>query len=327
MIMQHDKLFIYQLLPRLFSNGNSSNRFNGSITENGCGKFNDITDELLAQLKENGYTHVWYIGILAHASATDYTHHGIPRQFPEIVKGKAGSPYAVRDYYDVDPDLSEVVPDRMKEFESLIQRTRMAGLKVIIDNVPNHVARNYQSIAKPEGLRDFGEDDDPSVAFSPRNNFYYLPEQSLEIQFSEEEIKERIYREFPAKATGNDCFTNRPTRYDWYETVKLNYGIDYMGGGVTHFDPIPDTWEKMREVFLFWARKGVDGFRCDMAEMVPLAFWRWVIPQVKEYFPDILFVAEIYNPDAYRDFLDEDGFDYLYTPVPAYTRPLVCQWL
>jgi len=326
MIMQHDKLFIYQLLPRLFSNGNSSNRFNGSITENGCGKFNDITDELLAQLKENGYTHVWYIGILAHASATDYTHHGIPRQFPEIVKGKAGSPYAVRDYYDVDPDLSEVVPDRMKEFESLIQRTRKAGLKVIIDNVPNHVARNYQSIAKPEGLRDFGEDDDPSVAFSPRNNFYYLPEQSLEIQFSEEEIKERIYREFPAKATGNDCFTNRPTRYDWYETVKLNYGIDYMGGGVTHFDPIPDTWEKMREVFLFWARKGVDGFRCDMAEMVPLAFWRWVIPQVKEYFPDILFVAEIYNPDAYRDFLDEDGFDYLYDKVGLYDtlRDVAC---
>ncbi len=316
--MQRDKLFIYQLLPRLFSNGNSTNRFNGSIAENGCGKFNDITDDLLAQLKENGYTHVWYIGVLAHASATDYTHHGIPRQFPEIVKGKAGSPYAVRDYYDVDPDLSEVVPDRMKEFERLIRRTRKAGLKVIIDNVPNHVARNYQSIAKPEGVKDFGEDDDPSEAFSPRNNFYYLPGQPLEIQFSEEEREEKIYREYPAKATGNDCFTNGPTRYDWYETVKLNYGIDYMGGGVTHFDPIPDTWEKMKEIFLFWARKGVDGFRCDMAEMVPLAFWRWVIPRVKEHFPTILFVAEIYNPDAYRDFLGGDGFDYLYDKVGLY---------
>ncbi len=214
----------------------------------------------------------------------------------------------------------------MIEFERLIRRTRKAGLKVIIDNVPNHVARNYQSIAKPKGVKDFGEDDDTSVAFSPRNNFYYLPDQSLEIQFTEKEREEKIYREFPAKATGNDCFTNRPSRNDWYETVKLNYGIDYMGRGATHFDPIPDTWEKMKDIFLFWARKGVDGFRCDMAEMVPLAFWRWVIPKVKEHFPAILFVAEIYNPDAYRDFLGEDGFDYLYDKVGLYDtlRDVAC---
>ncbi len=324
--MQNNKLFIYQLLPRLFGNQTSANVFNGSIEMNGCGKFNDITPRVLNWLKESGYTHVWYIGVLAHASATDYTAYGIPRQFPGIVKGKAGSPYAIRDYYDVDPDLAEEVPHRMKEFEALVGRTHEAGLKVLIDNVPNHVARQYQSIAKPRGVKDFGEGDDPAVAFSPRNNFYYLPGQALEMEFAGRAADGDSYREFPAKATGNDCFSNKPARDDWYETVKLNYGVDYLNGMAASFDPVPDTWVKMRDVFLFWAAKGVDGFRCDMAEMVPLAFWRWVIPQVKERFAGTLFVAEIYNPAAYRGFLDKDGFDYLYDKVGLYDvlRDVAC---
>ncbi|SFL01085.1 alpha-amylase family protein [Proteiniphilum acetatigenes] len=314
----NQKIFIYQLLPRLFGNRATANKINGSIEENGTGKFNDISDTVLQKIKASGYTHVWYIGVLAHASATDYTAYGLPAEYPEIIKGKAGSPYAVRDYYDVDPDLAMSVPGRMVEFEALIRRTHTAGLKVIIDNVPNHVARNYRSVNKPKGVKDFGEGDDTSQAFSPQNNFYYIPGQPLEIQRSHRESTGPAYNEFPAKATGNDCFSNRPTQFDWYETVKLNYGVDYLNGRQAHFDPIPDTWVKMRDILLYWAEKDVDGFRCDMAEMVPLAFWQWAIPQIKEKFPNIIFLAEIYNPSVYRDFLADNIFDYLYDKVGLY---------
>lgn len=312
------KLFIYQLLPRLFGNTAVPDKINGSLEENGVGKFNAISDTVLRKIKANGYTHIWYIGVLAHASATDYTAYGIPGEYPEIIKGKAGSPYAVRDYYDVDPDLAVDIPDRMGEFEALIQRTHAAGLKVIMDHVPNHVARNYHSISKPEGVKDFGADDDNSLAFSPQNNFYYLPGQPLEIQLSPGKLAGFSYREFPAKATGNDCFSSKPTQFDWYETVKLNYGVDYRNDRRTFFDPIPDTWIKMRDILLCWAEKNIDGFRCDMAEMTPLEFWKWAIPQIKAKFPRLLFLAEIYNPSVYRDFLSGNIFDYLYDKVGLY---------
>lgn len=314
----NQKLFIYQLLPRLFGNTVDTNKMNGSIEENGTGKFNDITAGVLHKIKENGYTHIWYIGVLAHASATDYTAYGLPEEYPEIIKGKAGSPYAVRDYYDVDPDLAVSVPDRMTEFETLVQRTHAAGLKIIIDNVPNHVARNYRSLNKPEGVKDFGEGDDTGAAFSPQNNYYYIPGQPLQIQFSLKKSTNFTYNECPAKVTGNDCFSHTPGQFDWYETVKLNYGVDYLNGKQAYFDPVPDTWIKMRDILLYWAKKDIDGFRCDMAEMVPLAFWRWVIPQVKAEFPGIIFLAEIYNPSVYRDFLADNTFDYLYDKVGLY---------
>lgn len=316
--MQQSKLFIYQWFPRLFGNRVAVNSFNGTLEENGCGKMNDMSDDLLKNLKDNGYTHIWYIGIPAHASTTDYSTYGIPRPSPGIIKGKAGSPYAIRDYYDVDPDLAVDVAARMTELEALISRTHRAGLKVIIDYVPNHVARDYQSVAKPEGVQDFGEDDDVTVAFSADNNFYYLPGESLEIQLPPDKKVNFNYEEYPAKVTGNDSFTARPTQYDWYETVKLNYGVDYVDGRTAHFDPLPDTWLKMREILLFWAEMGIDGFRCDMAEMVPLEFWKWVISQVKSRFPGLIFVAEIYNPVLYRDFLADDTFDYLYDKVGLY---------
>ncbi len=324
--MQKNKIFVYQILTRLFGNKNSRNKPHGTIEENGSGKFNDITDIVLNELKEAGYTHVWYIGALAHASATDYTEYGIPRQFPEIVKGKAGSPYAIRDCYDVDPDLAVNVKKRMKEFEELIARTHNAGLNVLIDFVPNHVARNYQSIAKPKHVEDFGEKDDTSVVFAPHNNFYYLPGQPLDLQFLRDKGVEVNYVENPAKATGNDCFANKPSEYDWYDTVKLNYGVDYLNERRRCFDPIPNTWKKMRDILFFWAAKDIDGFRCDMAEMVPLEFWKWVIPQIKAQFPDIIFFAEIYNPSVYRDFLADNTFDYLYDKVGLYDvlRDVAC---
>ena len=321
-----EKIFVYQILTRIFGNKNQKNIKNGSIEENGCGKFNDINDRVLKEIYEAGYTHVWYIGILAHSSTTNYEKYGIPHQFPEIVKGKAGSPYAVRDYYDVDPDLAVDIDNRFAEFDDLIERTHKANLKVIIDFVPNHLARNYQSIAKPKSVEEFGEKDKKNFAFHPQNNFYYLPGQFLSLDWLKYAGFQIEYSEFPAKVTGNDCFTNSPSQYDWYETVKLNYGIDYKNGRIAYFHPIPNTWIKMRDILLYWASNKVDGFRCDMAEMVPLEFWKWAIPQIKRSYPGIIFLAETYNPTEYRNYLASNIFDYLYDKVGLYDvlRDVAC---
>ncbi len=324
--MQNKKIFIYQIFTRLFGNNNPNKVFNGTIEENGSGKLQDISDKAIKAIVKNGYTHIWLTGILAHSSTTDYTAYGIPKEYPEIIKGKAGSPYAIRDYYDINPDLAVGVKKRMFEFEELIERIHKNELKVIIDFVPNHLSRNYKSINKPADVEDFGEQDDNTKAFSHSNNFYYLPGQALEIQFANNSQKETAYTEYPAKATGNDCFTNKPTLHDWYETVKLNYGIDYQNGYVKHFEKIPDTWIKMRDILIYWAGKNVDGFRCDMAEMVPIEFWRWAIPQVKAKYPELLFIAEVYNPNEYRNFLHNNCFNYLYDKVGVYdiVRDVAC---
>ncbi len=314
------KIIIYQVIPRLFGNGTVPCKESGTIAENGCGKLGFFSDSIFRRIKKLGVSHVWYTGVIRHATATDYSRYGIPRQHPAVVKGKAGSPYAIADYYDIDPDLADDVNDRVGEFEDLVRRTHEAGLKVIIDFVPNHVARQYKSVAKPEGVKDLGETDDKGMGFSPKNNFYYCPGTpfSPDIDLSCRGT-EAPYTEMPAKATGNDRFDNRPGRNDWYETVKLNYGIDYCdaGGRSYHFSPVPDTWLKMTDILLFWAGKGVDGFRCDMAEMVPPEFWDWCIKKVKAYNPDILFIGEVYNPGLYRRYV-ESGFDYLYDKVGMY---------
>ncbi len=322
-----EKAIIYQIFTRLFGNTNTTRKHNGTLTDNGCGKLNAFTPAVLRRIKELGATHVWYTGVIRHATTTDYTRYGIPRQHPAVVKGNAGSPYAITDYYDIDPDLATNVEKRMNEFESLVKRTHKAGLKMIIDFVPNHVARQYKSIAKPEGIADFGENDNTGMQFSPQNNFYYCPEQSFAADIDFYHGEELPYEEFPAKATGNDCFGNRPGRNDWYETVKLNYGVDYCdaGGVSTHFSPTPDTWKKMLDILLFWAGKGVDAFRCDMAEMVPSAFWQWVTTEVRKKHHNVKFIGEVYNPGRYREYINA-GFDYLYDKVGMYDslRDVVC---
>lgn len=315
------KFTIYQVLPRLFGNTVNLPVHAGSITENGCGKFKNFSGKALREIKQLGITHVWYTGVIEHATQTDYSGYGIRPDHPGVVKGKAGSAYAIKDYYDVDPDLAVSVPDRMKEFENLVSRTHREGLKVIIDFVPNHVAREYRSDAKPEGVSDLGSDDQTDKAFSTSNNFYYLPGQTFTPQFDA-----GSYTEFPAKATGNDQFTPSPGLNDWYETVKLNYGVDYLNGRSTHFHPVPSTWLKMKEILLFWASKKVDGFRCDMAEMVPVEFWEWAIAAVKQHYPELIFIAEVYNPAEYSNYLFKGGFDYLYDKVGLYDslRNIVC---
>ena len=319
---------IYQIFTRLYGACQPANNLpNGTIADNGVAKFNEFTADTLQRIKDYGFTHVWFTGVLEHATKTDYTRYGIHLDHPWIVKGRAGSPYAIKDYFDVDPDLAEDVSNRMAEFEALLERTHKTGLKFVIDFVPNHVARSYHSDVAPKGFEDLGVGDDEELAFTPRNNFYYCWGEPLHTEnFVEAEKGGIPYLEHPAKATGNDVFHAWPNRNDWYETVKLNYGVDYNGGGAQHFAPIPSTWQKMTDILLFWASKGVDAFRCDMAEMVPVAFWHYAIAQVKAKY-DVQFIAEVYNPNEYRNYIHHGGFDYLYDKVGLYDtlRAVICQ--
>jgi glycosidase len=320
------KIVIYQMLPRLFGNKKNINTPYGTLTENGVGKFNDITPKALKGIREMGVSHVWYTGVIEHATLSDNTSYGIPLDDADVVKGRAGSPYAIKDYYDVAPDLAVSVSGRMKEFEQLVSRTHAEGMKVIIDFVPNHVARSYKSDAKPADVKDLGETDDKSQAFSPKNNFYYLPGQAFEVprgyvslgRNNDFPTKDGKFEENPAKATGNDQFSASPGINDWFETVKLNYGVDIQNNRQKHFDPIPDTWTKMKDILVYWTNKNVDGFRCDMAEMVPVEFWNWVIPQIKLVNPNIIFIAEIYNPGEYRNYITQGRFNFLYDKVQLY---------
>lgn len=316
---------IYQMITRLFGNSNTTNKPWGTIEENGVGKFNDISNIALNELKAIGYTHIWFTGVIEHAILTDYTAYGIPLDDADVVKGRAGSPYAIKDYYDVNPDLAENVDKRMIEFEALVQRTHLAGIKVIIDFVPNHVARRYNSDSRPPDIKDFGVNDLTTSSFDPNNNFYYIPGSSFSVPEGYQSLgenafttKNRKFEERPAKASGNDVFSSQPSVNDWFETIKLNYGVDIQNGGETHFDPIPDTWLKMKDILLYWASKNIDGFRCDMAEMIPIEFWKWVTKEVKDVYPNIIFIAEIYNPNVYRDYIQQGGFDYLYDKVELY---------
>ncbi len=322
---ENEKIVIYQMMTRLFGNKDTSNIRYGTLAENGVGKMNDISNKALTEIQQLGVSHVWYTGIIAHALLTDYTAYGIPTDDADVVKGRAGSPYAITDYYAVHPDLAEEVDSRMEEFEFLVQRTHNAGMKVIIDFVPNHVARSYQSLQKPDSIQDLGETDDTSIAFHQHNNFYYIPDTPLEVPDNYKPLgdkkhptKDGSFDENPAKVTGNNVFSASPSKDDWFETIKLNYGIDFENDEAQHFDPVPDTWHKMKDILMFWSSKNIDGFRCDMAEMVPVEFWEWAIPLVKNEYPDVIFIAEIYNPEAYRDYLQQGKFDFLYDKVQLY---------
>lgn len=319
-----EKMIIYQVFPRWFGNTNTKPVRNGSLEENGVGKFSDFTPLALSKIKGLGTTHIWYTGVIEHATQTDYTAYHIQKDHRAVVKGKAGSPYAIKDYYDIDPDLADHVENRMEEFEALVARTHDAGMKVIIDFVPNHVARQYHSDAQYNFIEELGQNDNTSKAFDPNNNFYYIPGQPLTLPFTNDD-EGLGYSEFPAKATGNDRFDAFPNCNDWYETVKLNYGVDYLNGRSKHFDPIPNTWHKMLDILRFWASKQIDGFRCDMAEMVPVEFWEWAIPLVKKDYP-VIFIAEVYNPAEYRNYIFNGHFDYLYDKVGLYDtlRAVIC---
>jgi len=319
------KLIIYQLLPRLFGNANTTNKFYGSIEENGSGKFNDITAKALTEIKNMGFTHIFYTGVIEHATMTDYSAFGIKPDDPDVVKGRAGSPYAIKDYYDTDPDLAVDVKNRIGEYEALIKRTHDSGLKVLMDFVPNHVARTYASDAKPAGVRDIGEDDDKTKAFDAKNDFYYLPGQSFTVPAGynpggdgfTSPLKDGKFDENPAKATGN-VFSAAPSIDYWFETIKLNYGWDCLDNYKSYFDPVPPLWNKLYDILHYWTQKGVDGFRCDMIEYVPVEFWAWLIPKLKAEHPDLIFIGEAYHYSLYRQYIFDGKFDYLYDKTGLY---------
>lgn len=307
------KPIIYQIFTRVYGNTNDHCTFDGTIEQNGVGKMNDINDAALASIAEMGFTHVWYTGVIRHASTTNYDFISHPAN-QNVVKGRAGSPYAICDYYDVDPDLAEDVEHRMDEFKALVARSHRHGLKVMIDFVPNHVARNYYSDARPD-IPQIGGADYKNVSFSVNNNFYYIPGQPF---VSPVHDRDDIYVEDPAVVSGNDAFTATPSKDDWYETVKLNYGVDYQNNREKHFEQRPDTWTKMRDILLYWIEETkIDGFRCDMVEMVPSEFWQWALGNVKTKYPEIVFMAESYNMDLYREYISA-GFDLLYDKVNFY---------
>ena len=320
MTKRNDKLVVLQMMFHLWGNTNTTNKENGSAEENGVTKFKDINDKALKELKKFGYSHLYMTGLIEHATMEDLSAIGIPKDNPEVVKGRSGSPFAIKDYYDVNPFFATNPKKRLVEFDSMVTRIHKNGLKLIMDFVPNHVAREYHSDMKPAGVKDFGQDDDQSKGFAPNNNFYYLPNTEFKVPAGVvPPVKaDKPYYESPAKVSGNDVFTAQPTIDDWFETVKLNYGVDILDHRRTHFDSIPDTWLKMVHILKYWAAKGTDGFRCDMAEMVPVEFWKYAIAEVKKEYPAVIFIAEIYRPHEYHSYIKTGGFDYLYDKVGLY---------
>lgn len=297
------KVIIYQMLPRLWGNIGGKNIKNGTLKDNGCGKFSSIDTISLEYLRSLGVSHVWYTGIIRHATAEDSA--GCTPSSADWVKGRAGSPYSITDYYDVNPYLADEPENRMEEFHKLVERTHAAGLKVIIDFVPNHVARDYGRFAAahpaPTGMAALGESDDKSVHWKDSNDFFYYPGIPLALP-----IQNQTYMEMPAMASGNS-YTSSPGVNDWYDTIKLNY-----------CDTHTETWEKMYDIVNFWAGQGVDGFRCDMVELVPPAFFKWLISRIKKDRPDLLFVAEVYQKTLYSKYIREIGFDLLYDKSGIY---------
>lgn len=319
---------IYQLFVRTFGNKNTDPVFDGDKSQNGCGTFASINNNALNALKDLGITHIWLTGVIRHSSMTSYPELGIKSTNLLITKGKAGSPYSIVDYYDIDPDLAVNPEYRHEEFDDVVARIHEKGMKVIIDFVPNHLAREYKSLCKPLDEEEFGVNDNKDVAFNINNNFYYCPNQEFVVprqrdnettqaqnQSSQSLVFDTQYKEFPAKASGNDVFSPSPSVNDWYDTVKLNYGVDYQNNARC-FEPIPNTWYKMFNIMMYWCERGVDGFRVDMAEMVPIEFWRWAIFLLRESY-DVTMIAEIYQPYMYKDYVNA-GFDYLYDKVGLY---------
>ncbi|SFF44629.1 alpha-amylase family protein [Flavobacterium xueshanense] len=340
------KEVVYQVFTRLFGNQNTTNKPWGTIEENGVGKFNDFTNTALKEIKDLGVTYIWYTGVPHHALIRDYSVIGITNDDPEVVKGRAGSPYAVKDYYNVNPDLAVNPANRLQEFEALIARTHKAGLKLIIDIVPNHIARKYEGKSNPVGVRDFGADDDTTVEYKRDNNFYYIPNTRFEIPDTDRPLNgeknplvDGKFEESPAKWTGNGSRMAKPDRNDWYETIKVNYGIrpdgskdfpELPAGFDTksyqeHFDfwkgkDVPNSWDKFKDIALYWSAKGVDGFRFDMAEMVPYEFWSYMNSAIKVNNPDAFLLAEVYNPKEYRNYIHLGKMDYLYDKVETYDK-------
>ena len=299
-----NKPIIYQMLPRLWGNDKARPKKNGTLSDNGTGKISDIDSNTLEYIKWLGCSHIWLTGMIRHS--TQSSEEGCMASHPQFVKGKAGSPYAICDYYDINPYLADNPEDRIDEFKDLIKRVHEAGLKVIIDFVPNHVARDYGKISPAEDHPMLGREDDKSVHWKEENDFIYYPGCELQLPTACPKGM-KPYHEMPAMATGNNCYSAEPGINDWFETVKINY-CDFR----------TPTWDKMLDIVKYWASMGVDGFRCDMVELVPAEFMKWLIAEVKNEYPSVIFIAEVYKKELYNEYVRNVGFDFLYDKSGLY---------
>jgi glycosidase len=322
------RIRIYQLFVRLFGNTNETRKQNGTLADNGVGRFADINPAALRSIREMGFTHIWLTGVLQQATATDYSECGQPADDPDLLKGLAGSPYAIKDYFDACPDYARKPAERLKEFRHLLDRLHAHDLKAIIDLVPNHVARSCDSCIKPDcnfgTCGGGGAGDDVTKFFDPQNNFFYLTPDAngppLRLPTCRDGVPVSPTCQVPGvkcdgffegerafgRVTGNNVVSWTPHLNDWYETVKLNYGFDFTdpSKSVREYPnawspdkPTPDTWRKMDQIIAHWQSLGVDGFRCDMAHMVPPEFWSWVIAQARRRQPEVFFMGEAYDDD------------------------------
>ncbi|MGI8431356.1 MAG: hypothetical protein ACR2MW_03580 [Chthoniobacterales bacterium] len=303
---ERGRLRIYQLFVRLFGNVNETRQPNGALAQNGVGKFNDINDAALKSLAQMGFSHIWLTGVLEQASGTAHPTIEQPAADPDLLKGLAGSPYAIEDYFDVCADYAVEPKHRLAEFKALLGRIHAHKMKALIDFVPNHVARCYHSDIHPEV--DFGREDDVAHFFNPANNFFHLQPNEQGPPLKLPTWRDGVALSptcqvagmgcdglFPAekehgRVTGNNVVSWQPSLNDWYETVKLNYGYDFTDpaknrreypNARTPDKPVPNTWEKMDRVIAYWQSLGVDGFRCDMAHMEPPEFWKWLIAKAR----------------------------------------------
>lgn len=322
------RLEVYQLLVRTFGNINETRVPNGTLAENGTGRFDDLNPAAAAALADMGMTHVWFTGALQQATSTDWSEVGEPADDPDILKGRAGSPYAIRDYFDVAPDYAVDPAARHTAFRAAVSAMHAEGLDVLLDFVPNHVARSYASSVRPE--RSFGAGDRTDVFYTRDNHFFYLqvgdaptqmpgfdratqtpisPTCSVLAATAGDYQCDGLYdwtnggETDWGRVTGNNVASWSPDLGSWYETVKLNYGFDYTTGAFEHpavgapEAPIPRTWEVMDEVIAHWQSLGVDGFRVDMAHMVPMAFHEWLISRSRARDPNVFWMAEAYDTD------------------------------
>ena len=326
---QRIKPVIYQLVVRYFGNTTTANEPSGSLAVNGCGTFADIDRAALDSLRSLGATHVWLTGVLRQATLTDHGGLGLPPDDPDVVKGVAGSFYAVRDYFDVCPDYAVDPVHRLDEFRALVQRVHAAGMKALIDFIPNHVARGYHSVVRPD--LDFGIGDDTGRSFSPANHFFYVTDQPGEplrltkpahwnpfgYVFDGHFPPENGSPEHPVKVTGNNIPFTFLSTDPWYETIKLNYGYDFLKQ-TAHYDPRPRTWDLADTILAYWQSFGVDGFRCDFAHYVPGEAWKFLVDRARQRDANVYFMAEAYpwqgsgDPVTHRYQLTDAGFDGVY---------------
>ncbi len=105
----------------------------------------------------------------------------------------------------------------------------------------------------------------------------------------------RWITEKPADWYERDAEGRPAVPWDWTDTAKLNYANR-------------EVWRGQIEAMRFWLACGIDGFRCDMAMLVPFDFWREAAAELRAVRPDLYMLAEAEEP-----YLFEDGvFDACY---------------